>query len=65
MSPMDQNPEPGQADHPEAFISTVRRDLEGASAMDDATRLKTLEDLYRLMESELERDIDQAGPSRH
>ena len=62
---MEENAGPGPATRDDDFIGTVRRELDAASAMDDATRLKTLEDLYRRMESELERDIDQAGPSRH
>lgn len=47
------------------LVRATRAELERAETGDDETRLKTLDDLYRSLESELERDIDQAGPSRH
>ena len=47
------------------LVQQVRSDLDQAATADDATRLKTLDDLYRSLESELEGDIDQTGSPRH
>jgi hypothetical protein len=62
MDDLERHPAPGR---PADIVVTVTTELEKAAAMDDATRLRTLEELYRSMETELERDLDQAGPPRH
>ncbi|MGI8775398.1 MAG: hypothetical protein ACR2KQ_10420 [Actinomycetota bacterium] len=62
---MDENREPQKGSSPSDIVTNVTRELERAAAMDDATRLRTLEELYRSMETELQRDLDQAGPPRH
>lgn len=62
---MDENKEPQKGSSPSGIVTNVTRELQRAAAMDDATRLRTLEELYRSMETELQRDLDQAGPPRH
>lgn len=43
------------------LVERARADLERAEAADDATRLEILENLYRALEEELDRDeTDQA-----
>lgn len=49
---------------PNEMIEQVRRDLQAADIQGDEARLKTLDDLYASLSSELERDPDQAGPAR-
>jgi hypothetical protein len=49
---------------PNDMIEQVRRDLQTADVEGDEARLKTLDDLYASLSSELERDLDQAGTAR-
>ena len=53
-------------DHERAtdLVGQVQAELAKASATEDEVRLKTLDDLYRSLEGELERDLDQAGSAR-
>lgn len=46
-----------------ALVEEVSRHLDSAEA-DEASRLGTLEDIYRTLESELEGDLGQATPPR-
>jgi hypothetical protein len=46
------------------LLGRVRTELDRAADGDDAARLRTLEELYRSLEGELEGDTDQAESSR-
>jgi hypothetical protein len=46
-------------------ITTPERDLERAEDASDDARLEILEDLYRELESALDRHVGQSGPARH
>lgn len=48
----------------EDLVGRTREELEKAAASADEARLKTLDDLYRSLELELERDLDQTGSPR-
>jgi hypothetical protein len=45
--------------------TTPEHDLERAEEASDDARLEVLEDLYRELESALDRDVGQSGPARH
>jgi len=49
---------------PEPIIRP-EHDLERAEETSDQVRLEVLEDLYRELESALDRDVGQSGPARH
>jgi hypothetical protein len=39
--------------------------VDRAEAADDEARLEVLEELYRVLEEELERDVDETSSTRH
>lgn len=46
-------------------IARAERDLERADDASDDTRLELLEELYRELESALDRDVGKSGSARH
>ena len=56
-SDMDDSEEARPRDH--------AADMELAAGGDDGARLKYLDELYRSLEGELDRDVEQTSPPRH
>jgi hypothetical protein len=54
----------GTSDDPPPLESAAA-DLDAAEAAADEDRARLLEELYETLESELDRDVDHAGPPRH
>ena len=54
----------GPEAHESTPIERTRLGLERAREGSDEARLAVLDELYRSLEAELERDLDQAGSSR-
>jgi hypothetical protein len=49
-------------DRPAIAPDEVRLELQEAEQRDDAGRLAALEDVYRRLESELDRDVEPGSP---
>ena len=50
---------------PDDVAGRALGELELAAEADDETRLNFLDELYRCLEGELERDVEQTGAPRH
>lgn len=55
---------PGDEQRPQDAVEAANELLDETESSDDLARLKVLDDLYASLESELDRENDQAGPPR-
>ncbi len=55
---------PRDPSYPDDLVESVSRELERGERSDDAFRVRLLEDLYRSLEAELDRDVENGSSRR-